>query len=220
MNIRLPIENVDSLVDIALSIRTDISYQRKVYKTPPRITYAVRFTNLATAPWKIQIYPMGDSSEITFPVHIREPSHIVQYPSGSSIEIFEEDPFEKLGKPIYADPIDKAIYDICNSIYHKVKSQEDNSSNDSSKTQSSIVDFNPDAGQGEELPPEEEAAVELRKKAKQLGISVKRLKRWNELIYYKEKLYLNIGQMAEREDREERTIQLDFHDMKEKGFYT
>jgi len=158
MNIRLPIENVDSLVDIALSIRTDISYQRKVFKNPPRIIYTVRFTNLATASWKIQIHPMGDSAEITFPVRIKKPSYVVKYPGGSRIEIFEEGPFGKMGQPIYTHPIDKAIYDICNSIYHKVTLHEENSSNDSSRTQSSIVDSNPDAGQGA-LPQKPEKPV-------------------------------------------------------------
>jgi len=71
-----------------------------------------------------------------------------------------------------------------------------------------------------ELPASPEEATEqiLRKKARELGITLNRLLRWNRLIEFKEQL-LTVLQMSDRIDKAERTIRQDFHDMKKKGYY-
>ena len=132
MNIQLPIESVDSFVDIVLGKRTDISYQRDVIDSPTKITYTVCFTNLDTPPWEIHIHPTGAGTEITFPVYI-QPSHVKSspLPGGGVMEIYSG---RKL--PVYDNPIDKAKHDICHSINIFLKLREP-ASNDTSRTQQS-----------------------------------------------------------------------------------
>lgn len=66
------------------------------------------------------------------------------------------------------------------------------------------------------LSSEEAANLELRKKAKELGIRPDRLERWDRLIEYK-KNGLTLEMMAERFGKHPRTIALDFQEMREKG---
>jgi hypothetical protein len=69
------------------------------------------------------------------------------------------------------------------------------------------------------LSTEETAEVALRKKAKGLGIRPFRLERWDRLIKYSEKNLLTQTLMAKRENLDDRTIKLDFKEMRKKVYY-
>jgi len=200
MNIKLPIESVDSLVDIVLGKRTNISHQRDAIDNPPKITYTIWFTNLDTPPWVIHIHPMGAGTEITFPVRVQR-SHVAHSSAfgGSTIEVLS-----RVKPLVYNDPIDKAKHNICHFIYIRLMLEErERLNNDPSRTQPS---------------EEEKDALKFRKTAKKFRIRVERLKRWYRISKYKKDLDMTNEEIAEKTDMAVRTIAQDFHDMKEKEF--
>jgi hypothetical protein len=119
MNIQLPVEIVDGFVDIVLGKHPEVSYEREVISSPSKICYNICFVSMDTAPWKIQIHPLGKWAEITFPLFVQESEvYPSQISDGGTMEIAAFEP------PVYTDPVDKAKHHICSSIYLRLKMQE------------------------------------------------------------------------------------------------
>jgi hypothetical protein len=134
MNIQLPIESVVSLVDIDLGKRTDVSYRQDVFSTPPKISFTISFTNLEAAPWRIYIHPLADSTEITFPLYFQASDVLpTPLPGGGTMEILSEEP------PVYDDPIEKAKYDVCHSVWLELQLQEGLHANSTLEQRSSDI---------------------------------------------------------------------------------
>jgi hypothetical protein len=110
MEIKLSFQEVETFVVVALDKRPEVTYKRESFENPVKVIYTVSFNNSSVKPFKIQIYPLEKRTEITFPIIIAQ-TEVLRFP-GRILEIFDG---EEL--PQYDDPIDKAKYDVCHSIY-------------------------------------------------------------------------------------------------------
>ncbi len=120
MNIKLPIESVESLVEIVLGERIEVSYRKEVIDSSPEITYTISVEPQQTT-WKIYIHPMGASTDITFPMHALD--FMVQRSHLGTMHIYKIDP---------------QIQDICRLIHKRLQLEERESlRNDPSRTQPS-----------------------------------------------------------------------------------
>jgi hypothetical protein len=121
MIVEIPIADVDSLVDLVLSKKANIAFQRKEAKKPPKIIYTVSLTDLqAESQFLVTIRRLSYGTDVDFPIYF-PPTEVFptpELPDGGFIELGE-------GKePEYIDPIDQAQYKLCHSIWVELKLQE------------------------------------------------------------------------------------------------
>jgi hypothetical protein len=122
MIIKIPISDVDKLVNSVLSERTDVTtYQREESNKPSKIIYTLTLNKPSTQSWIITIYQMTIGTEIIFPIYVPSFGCIRanQIQPGAVIEILEN---EK--EPVYDDPIDKVKYKLCRSVWQILRLYE------------------------------------------------------------------------------------------------
>jgi hypothetical protein len=122
MLINLPISNVDSYVDIALSKRSDIVTDRHSFDSPEKIVYSKRLQMFDNLLFQIYLHKIAEGiTEITFPIPLQNSEVIPSpYSIGGTIEITNGPNRDRHFKNEGED----AIYKICHSIWLKVKPQE------------------------------------------------------------------------------------------------
>jgi hypothetical protein len=122
MLINLSLRKVDSYVDIVLSRRSDVIFQRQRFHSPEKIIYAVRLPHHDDVSFQVYLHEVDeDITEITFPIYL--PSSGVfpsPHPGGGTIEVFSGQHFE----PSFKNKTEEEIYGLCHSIWLKVRLNE------------------------------------------------------------------------------------------------